>query len=80
MEIRGWVHERRVCLALGEVVFGFTECDAHELLDTVERELKVLSPSGFACDECQDTGELWIPVARGAVSNQACDCQFAARR
>jgi hypothetical protein len=80
VEIKGWVHERQVCLAVDEVVLGFTERDAHELLVTVERELKVLCPSGFACDDCEDTGQLWLPLARGAVSSRDCECQFAARR
>ena len=80
METRGWVHDQKVCVAVGEVEFGLTERNANRLLDTVERELKVLCPSGFACDECEDTGDQWLPMARGAVVLRDCDCQFAARR
>lgn len=82
---RAWVDDetKTVCLSLGpppgQVVLGLSQRGACRLLDAVQRELKVLDPTGFDCDDCLDTGEQWVPVARGAASVRACHCPAASR-
>lgn len=60
-------------------VLGLTANGADRLLDAVKRELKVLDPSGFDCDDCHDTGRWWTPVARGAARLSSCHCPAARR-
>lgn len=81
--VRGWVEEdmERILLTIGEypaqVLLGLTERGALDLLDVIKRELAVLSPpdpDDPACEACLDTGDLWVPVARGAVACRECDC------
>jgi hypothetical protein len=83
--LRAWVDDETgtVCLSVGpppgQVVLGLTANGADRLLDAVRRELKVLDPSGFDCDDCLDTGQRWTPVARGAASLSSCHCPAARR-
>lgn len=52
---------------------------ADRLLEAVQRQLEVLEPTGYDCDDCHDTGDLWIARARGAVSLTSCHCPAARR-
>lgn len=78
--MRAWVDDETgtVCLSVGpppgQVVLGLTVNGADRLLEAVQRELKVLDPSGFDCDDCHDTGQQWTPMAPGAVSLSSCHC------
>lgn len=81
--LRAWVDDETgtVCLSVGpppgQVVLGLTANAADRLLDAVRRELKILEPTGYECDDCLDTGQQWTPVARGAVRLSGCHCTAA---
>ncbi|WP_158844279.1 hypothetical protein [Saccharothrix deserti] len=83
--LRVWVDDESetVCLSVGpppgQVVLGLTISGASRLLEAVQRELKVLDPAGYDCDDCLDTGEQWVPMAPGSVGNRACHCPAARR-
>jgi hypothetical protein len=56
--MRAWVDDETgtVCLSVGpppgQVVLGLTANGADRLLDAVRRELKILEPTGYECDDC----------------------------
>lgn len=79
VEVRGDEETATVLLAIGEVRLDFTEDAAHDLVDAVRRELRVLDPSGHACDDCYDTGSRYRPMAPGAVWISDCYCPAARR-
>ncbi|GGP70076.1 hypothetical protein [Saccharothrix coeruleofusca] len=79
VEVRGDEASATVFLSVGEVRLSFTEDAAHDLLDAVRRELNALDPFGYDCADCQDTGDRWVGIARGAVSRRACHCPAARR-
>ncbi|NUT54143.1 MAG: hypothetical protein HOV94_43660 [Saccharothrix sp.] len=83
--VRAWVDDESATILLsvgpppGQVVLGLSVNGADRLIDAVERELKVLEPTGYDCDICCDTGQLFVPIARGAVSIRSCHCPAARR-
>jgi hypothetical protein len=84
--LRAWVDDESgtVCLSVGpppgQVVLGLTVVGADRLMEAVQRELKTLDPYAVACDDCQDTGEQWIPIAPGAASIRSCHCAAVTAR
>jgi hypothetical protein len=84
-QLRAWVDEETESIYLsvgpppGQVLLGLTAHGASRLLDALQRELKVLDPTGFDCDDCLDTGQQWVPMSRGAASVRACHCPAASR-
>lgn len=56
------------------VLLALTEGGAVNLVAEVEDLLPELTGEPPQCRECLGTGDLWIPVGRGAVSLRACPC------
>ncbi|WP_433265320.1 hypothetical protein ACQPZF_37595 [Actinosynnema sp. CS-041913] len=62
-----------------QVLLGLTEAGAQRLVEDISRELKVLAPADH-CEECDDTGERWVPMGVGAIRLSSCHCRAAAAK
>lgn len=73
--------ERRIFLTLlgngghDVVVLALSEGGAEALLGEVEDLLPELTGEPRQCRECAGTGDLWIPMAPGAVRKTRCACE-----
>lgn len=66
-------------LTIGQTAVNLDTAGASRLVDALQQKLKALDPHAYACDECLDTGERYVPIARGAVTISSCHCPAARR-